>query len=131
MVPASLSSRVAIVVTAEPKQLNQARALVSRVRTLKPQMEIGVAVNRVTTSGQAIAVFRDLSHGLNLDYLGHCPEDEKFAQAVTGGKYLLDYDIGAPSYRCLETLAQRMKPLTVPIQEETETSAQRMRGVIG
>jgi MinD-like ATPase involved in chromosome partitioning or flagellar assembly len=73
-----------------------------------------VAVNQVTDGRHGLAMFQKLKEvaarftDAELEYIGHCPRDEKIMMSVLKRKILIDLDDGAPSVACLELIAKRI-----------------------
>lgn len=104
-----------IVLTPEPTSLTDAYGLMKVLRRTQGILRMGVIVNRVTDGGEGVRTFQRIREVANrfldidLEYVGHCPTDEKITQSVMKRKILLDLDSGASTARCLELLAKRLR----------------------
>jgi flagellar biosynthesis protein FlhG len=103
-----------VVLTPDPTSLADAYSLIKIARRDAGVRRFGIAVNQVTDGRHGLSVFQKLKDvaarfsDAELEYLGHCPRDEKIATSVLKRKILLDLDQGAPSVACLELIAKRL-----------------------
>jgi flagellar biosynthesis protein FlhG len=103
-----------VVLTPDPTSLADAYSLIKLARRDAGVRRFSIAVNQVTDGRHGLSVFQKLKDvaarfsDAELEYLGHCPRDEKIAASVLKRKILIDLDQGAPAVACLELLAKRM-----------------------
>ena len=103
-----------IVMTPEPTSFTDGYSLIKLLRRQVGIQRFSIAVNQVTDGRHGLSVFQKLKEvagrftDAELEYLGHCPRDEKIVMSVLKRKILIDLDQGAPSVACLELLAKRI-----------------------
>jgi flagellar biosynthesis protein FlhG len=104
-----------VVLTPEPTSLTDAYSLIKLLRNQAGLRRFGVTVNQVTDGRHGLRVLQNLKDvaarflaDVELEYLGHCPRDEKITMSVLKRKILIDLDEGAPSVACLELIAKRL-----------------------
>jgi flagellar biosynthesis protein FlhG len=110
-----------VILTPEPTSLADAYGLIKLLRRDRGVRHVSVIVNQVTEARDGLLTFQRLRDvaarfvDIQLEYLGHCPKDEKFAQSVVRRKILLD-SFGEASatratvaVRALELLAKRIR----------------------
>lgn len=104
-----------VVVTPEPTSITDAYGLIKMLRRHRGVTQVSVIVNQVTGAEQARSTFKKLKDvadrfmDVGMEYLGHCPRDEKFSESVIRRKILLDLDEGAVSVPSLGLLAKRLQ----------------------
>jgi len=104
-----------VILTPEPTSLTDAYGLIKLLRRHVGVTEVSVIVNQVTDGRDGQKTFSRLKDvaarfvDVQMEYLGHCPRDEKFSQSVMKRKILLDLEEGAISIPSLELLAKRIK----------------------
>jgi flagellar biosynthesis protein FlhG len=116
-----------VILTPEPTALADAYGLIKLLRRERGVVKVSVIVNRVTDAREALLTFQKLRDvaarfvDVQLEYLGHCPEDEKFVQSVMKRKILLDLSgevagtqsrgmrEGSPAVAALELLSKRLR----------------------
>ena len=103
-----------VVLTPDPTSLTDGYSLIKLLRNQAGVRRFSVAVNQVTDGRHGLSVFQKLKEvagwftDAELEYMGHCPRDEKIMMSVLKRKILLDLDEGAPSVACLELIAKRI-----------------------
>ena len=109
--------RSVIVVTPEPTSITDAYGLIKLLRRQRLVTRPQVIVNQVTDEAEAEQVFGRLDEvaqryieGVELEYLGFVPHDEKISRSVRQRKILLDLDLESPAAASFERLARRLRP---------------------
>lgn len=104
-----------VVITPEPTSLTDGYSLVKLLRLRRGVNKVSVIVNQAADGREGQQTFQKLKDvarrfiDVSIEYLGHCPRDEKFISSVMKRKILLDLDHGAPAVACLELLAKRLQ----------------------
>ncbi len=109
--------RSVVVVTPEPTSITDAYGLIKLLRRQRLVTRPQIIVNQVTGEAEAEQVFHRLDEvahryidGIELEYLGCVPRDEKISRSVRQRKILLDLDLESPAVPSFERLARRLSP---------------------
>ena len=127
-----------VVLTPDPTSLTDAYSLIKLARKHAGVRRFSVTVNQVTDGRHGLSMFQKLKEvaarftDAQLEYLGHCPRDEKITMSVLKRKILIDLDEAAPSVACLELIAKRItaKLKSNPVSEVGSRPRQGDHGLI-
>lgn len=123
-----------VIVTPDPASLESSYGLIKFLKRRGGASRVSVIVNQVTDGREGLLIFQKLRDvavkflDVQLEYLGHCPYDEKFAQSILKRKILLDLYPGAPSVASLELLAKRLKSKHLGWEETARSESRNTAG---
>jgi len=113
----ALADRVLLVTSLEPSAVVDSYATVKVLSAASPSHEIGIVVNAVRDSDEAVLAFRQLDLAANrflqrsLRYYGFVTRDEAVHDAVLMQRAIVEQRPQAPASRCFRILASRIAGL--------------------
>jgi len=112
-----LADRVIVVTSVEPAAIVDAYATVKVLNHASPDMEIGIVVNSVRSSDEALMAFRQLDMaakrflGRSLKFFGFVTSDASVRDAVVTQRSIVEHMPQADASRCFRMLAARLAGL--------------------
>jgi flagellar biosynthesis protein FlhG len=112
-----LGDRVIVVTSLEPAAIVDAYATVKVLTGVAPETEIGIVVNNVRSSDEALVAFRQLDLaakrflGRSLKFYGFVSSDAQVRDAVVTQRAIVDHMPQADASRCFRMLAARLAGL--------------------
>jgi flagellar biosynthesis protein FlhG len=112
-----LADRAIVVTSVEPAAIVDAYATVKVLNGASPETEIGIVVNSVRSSDEALVAFRQLDLaakrflGRSLKFYGFVSSDAQVRDAVVTQRAIVDHMPQADASRCFRMLAARLAGL--------------------